>query len=110
VTKRAIILHDNLSALLQPPVIASFIMATVLNATESPEGQQFQTSSSNVLNGQIESLFQIVLEYDFRSIVLGPFGCGYYANNPETIAGLFKLYIYTQRYCHHFENVTIAMS
>jgi uncharacterized protein (TIGR02452 family) len=54
---------------------------------KNPEEQKMAAKKTKE---QIEKLASLVLEHGEKSIVIGPWGCGIYGNDPTTIAKQFK--------------------
>lgn len=58
---------------------------------------------------RIHNIFEIALDNETDSIVLGAYGCGEFHNPPEIVATAFKSELSSPRYRHGFQDVVFAI-
>lgn len=63
---------------------------------------------TKVIYSRVNAVLMAAAKSDIDDIVLGAFGCGVFACNPETVAKAFKFYL-SSAYAHEFRNVVFAI-
>jgi uncharacterized protein (TIGR02452 family) len=105
------VFRDDDGALLDEPVLATFITSPAPNAgaiaANSPSDVQLIEPT---LRRRAEQVFALASHAGARNLVLGAWGCGVFHNDPATVAGAFaKLLSADSTWGHHFERVAFAV-
>lgn len=62
-----------------------------------------------IMPNRIRNIFEVALDNDIETLILGAFGCGVFRNPPEYVAGEFKEIINQERYRKAFKRVVFAV-
>ncbi len=58
---------------------------------------------------RIKNIFEVAIENEAESLILGAFGCGAFRNPPQVVASAFKRCLDSERYHDAFKNVVFAV-
>lgn len=62
-----------------------------------------------IIKKRIKNIFEVAIENDVQSLILGAFGCGAFNNPPSIVASAFSEVLLEQRYFRAFEDVIFAV-
>lgn len=62
-----------------------------------------------LFENRISNIFEIALDNQADTLVLGAYGCGAFYNPPEVAASAFRTCLENERYSHAFRNVVFAV-
>lgn len=62
-----------------------------------------------ITKNKIRLILNVVIEYEYKTIILGALGCGAYHNDPKIIASYFKEIIFNENYMNCFDNIIFAI-
>ena len=62
-----------------------------------------------ITKNKIRLILNVALEYEYKTIILGAWGCGAYHNDPKVIASYFKEIIFNENYINYFDNIIFAI-
>jgi uncharacterized protein (TIGR02452 family) len=62
-----------------------------------------------ITKNKIRLILNVAIEYEYKTIILGAFGCGAYHNDPKVIASYFKEIIFNENYINCFDNIIFAI-
>ena len=70
-----------------------------------------QTNETEIFitKNKIRLILNVAIEYEYKTIILGAFGCGAYHNDQKVIASYFKEIIFNENYINCFDNIIFAI-
>ena len=72
------------------------------------ENQRSEAECDVDLKNRIEAVMRIAAENQPDTLILGAFGCGFFGNDPEQVAGLFKSWL--QEHPGQFQSVVFSIA
>lgn len=104
------VFRDDDDVLLDQPYRASFLTAPAVNAGVVRSKEADSDRIAPVMLGRIEMLLAVAAERGYESLVLGAWGCGVFANDPEEVAGWFAQHLLGDgRFRGAFRDVVFAV-
>jgi uncharacterized protein (TIGR02452 family) len=101
--------RDNNGELTDEPYLASIISCTAVDALgvrqQEPENQ---TQIASAMRIRIRKILTLSAVLGYENLVLGAWGCGPFANDPEMIAELFREKL-TDQYAGCFRHIVFAI-
>lgn len=111
-TKNATVFRDteaNGYALLEEPVLMSFISVPGMNRPELNSEGMIVDSLVEPIKNKIRTIFRIGLENGHDALVLGALGCGAFRNPPKHIARLFHEVIEEPEFANQYKLLLFAI-
>lgn len=105
------VFRDDEDALLEQPYPVSFVTAPAVNlgALQRNEPEQLGRVEPTML-GRIEKVLSLAVVHGHDVLVLGAWGCGVFANDPEQVAGWFHGHLAGEgRFRRAFRKVIFAV-
>lgn len=68
-----------------------------------------QSKLDTVMKERIRMMLKIAAENEYRTLILGAWGCGAFGHNAKKVAGYFKEILIDEHYSKYFENVVFAI-
>ena len=100
------VFRDENGALLEETFAVSVITASPPNARKTSTSNRMIKS---ILIGRCRKIIQLAIQKRVDGLVLGPFGCGSYGNDPNVICKVFKKLLIDENLCAYFNKVVFAI-
>lgn len=68
-----------------------------------------RTALKGLFKGRIQNIFEVAIEHDIETLILGAFGCGAFKNPPDVVAKAFKEVIEENSYKERFTKIVFAI-
>lgn len=85
------------------------ISATAPNKTQMVKNGQNTDGVYNALYIRCEKILRCAIDHGAKAIVLGPFGCGAFGNDPKDVSKIFKHLLVVKDYRKYFKSVVFAI-
>lgn len=102
------VFRDNDLNFLEKPFMAAVITAPAPNR----RGAAFAESKKNieeVFRRRIRIILAAAVEYGYKDLVLGAWGCGAFGNSPEMVSGVFRELLVDEGFIKYFDNICFAV-
>lgn len=105
------VFRDDTNRLLDEPWCASMITAPAVNAGVVRSREPHNVARiREVMDRRIQGVLALVLHHGHDALVLGAWGCGVFANDPNEVAELFAVHLLgTGRYAQAFARIVFAI-
>lgn len=102
------VFRDTDCRLLEFPYMVSVITIPAPNK----RGAAMFTSQSildSLMKRRIRMMLEIAIENEYRTLILGAWGCGAFGHDAKKVAGYFKEILIEEHYSRYFENIVFAI-
>ena len=104
------VFRDDDGRLLDEPYPVTFLTAAAPNAGELRDRDDWDGDLTEVLTQRTRQVLAVAAGHGHRRLVLGAWGCGVFANDPQVVAGVFRAALRDGSECgQSFEHVTFAV-
>lgn len=100
--------RDRENHLLNKPYLASVITAPAPNAARLSKEER-TNQLEQTIRRRVAMILAIARQHNHRTLVLGAWGCGVFANDPYMIAEAFSSWLDSSSFRGHFERVEFAI-
>lgn len=107
-TPKAVIFRDDNLQYLSDPVLTSIITSPAANLRLMREEDTIDDVHASMTQ-RIRKIIQIAIVNNNKSIILGAFGCGYFANDPNDVSNYFYKVLIEEKYIDFFDEVVFAI-
>lgn len=107
-TPGAVVFRDDNLKYLPEPVSTSIITSAAANLRFMRDEDTMEEVHQAMIQ-RIRKILQIAILNNNKTIVLGAFGCGYFANDPYDVANYFKKILIDEKYIDFFDQVIFAI-
>lgn len=107
-TPKAVIFRDDNLQYLPEPVLTSIITSPAANLRFMREEDTIDDVHASMTQ-RIRKIIQIAILNNNKSIILGAFGCGYFANEPNDVSNYFHKVLIEENYIDFFDEVVFAI-
>lgn len=94
--------------LLETPYMVSVITIPAPNKRGAAMFKS-QSKLDTVMKERIRMMLKIATENEYRTLILGAWGCGAFGHNAKKVAGYFKEIFIDEHYSKYIENVVFAI-
>lgn len=104
------VFRDDDSRLLDEPYPVTFLTAAAPNAGDLRDRDDWDGDLTEVLTQRTRQVLAVAAGHGHRRLVLGAWGCGVFANDPQVVAGVFAAALRDgSEFGRAFEHVTFAV-
>jgi uncharacterized protein (TIGR02452 family) len=92
------------------PVKANVITCAAPNWGAARKNGVKESENHEVMVRRIKQIFDVAIANDDKTLVLGAFGCGVFANDPEEVANIMYDMLEHKKYKKYFNRIVFAMN
>lgn len=94
--------------LLAKPYTASVLTAPAVNL-HGYDHRPAQHKIDEIMYGRIEKMLAVAIEYKYKNLILGAWGCGAFGHDARRVASYFYNLLITKGYRNYFDNICFAV-
>ena len=99
---------NDTGKLLDKPYSASVLTVPAVNLRGYVH-QPAQQDIDELMYRRIENMLAVAIEYKYKNLILGAWGCGAFGHNPRRVASYFYNLLVTKGYRNYFDNICFAI-